>query len=506
MRSRTGPPNSSYTGTPSAFALMSKSAFSIAPIACWTMPPLAWRRIAYSSATTASYARGSLPSTTGARCSIADVTPLPPNDSLYSLHPIRPSSVLILRKSKLRFPASACRHSNPVILMAAPPLSDRQHATRDLAFGQRPERVIDLFQRIGPGHQLVQLQSAGLVQRDQSRDVDVRSRRPVHRADHHLLGHQHARIEIDRSAVRRMADEYRDAALAGAFDALAERLAGQPDRLERIVDAGSAGDLPDPLHRIALRRVDRVRGAERPRHGQLVVPQIDCDDRGGAGEHRTLDAVETDAAAAEYGDRGARLHPGGVDHRADPGEDATADQGGLLQGNRLIDSDHDVLGDHRLGAERTKPQELPHRAIAAANARERALVRQLVAQVRITLLAHLAEAAVALPRQHHVVADGDAAHGSPDLLDHAGAFVPQNARDRNVRPLAFHDVPVRVTDAAGCEPHPDVLGPELGRIELLDLKRRVRLVEDGGFHSSCSICAKTSRACLKAELAAGTPQ
>jgi len=29
-----------------ALALMSSSAFSIAPIACWTMPPLAWRRIA----------------------------------------------------------------------------------------------------------------------------------------------------------------------------------------------------------------------------------------------------------------------------------------------------------------------------------------------------------------------------------------------------------------------------------------------------------------------------
>ena len=42
-RSRTGPPNSSYTGTPSARALTSSSAFSMAPIACWITPP---RRLA----------------------------------------------------------------------------------------------------------------------------------------------------------------------------------------------------------------------------------------------------------------------------------------------------------------------------------------------------------------------------------------------------------------------------------------------------------------------------
>src|SRR6185503_10540031 len=45
-------------------------------------------------------------------------TPRPPKDSLYSLQPTSPLSAVILRKSKLRCPASACRCSTAVIFMA----------------------------------------------------------------------------------------------------------------------------------------------------------------------------------------------------------------------------------------------------------------------------------------------------------------------------------------------------------------------------------------------------
>ena len=44
-------------------------------------------------------------------------TPRPPNDSLYSLQPTRPLSVVIFRKSKLRPPASAWRCSTLAIFM-----------------------------------------------------------------------------------------------------------------------------------------------------------------------------------------------------------------------------------------------------------------------------------------------------------------------------------------------------------------------------------------------------
>jgi hypothetical protein len=83
----------------SARAFTSSSAFSIAPIACWTAPPDACRRSAYISATCASYARASFPISAGASRSMIVVTPEPPNDSLYSLHPTTPPSVVIFRKS-----------------------------------------------------------------------------------------------------------------------------------------------------------------------------------------------------------------------------------------------------------------------------------------------------------------------------------------------------------------------------------------------------------------------
>ncbi len=44
-----GPPNSSYTGTPSAFPFRSSSAFSIPPIAFWITPPGLWRVARYRS-------------------------------------------------------------------------------------------------------------------------------------------------------------------------------------------------------------------------------------------------------------------------------------------------------------------------------------------------------------------------------------------------------------------------------------------------------------------------
>ena len=103
----------------------------MAPMACWITPPAAWRRTAYSRATCASQARGSLPMSSGASPSMTAETPRPPKDSLYSLQPTSPSSVVILRKSRLRQPPSACSDSIFVIFMASPgddvPLRDEQH-------------------------------------------------------------------------------------------------------------------------------------------------------------------------------------------------------------------------------------------------------------------------------------------------------------------------------------------------------------------------------------------
>src|SRR5262249_49002980 len=76
--------------------LRSINAFSRAPMAWRTIPPAAGRRSACMTATCASKGRGSLPISVGPSRSIADVTPRPPKDSLYSLQPTRPVSAVTL--------------------------------------------------------------------------------------------------------------------------------------------------------------------------------------------------------------------------------------------------------------------------------------------------------------------------------------------------------------------------------------------------------------------------
>src|SRR5204863_1419460 len=100
------------------------------------------------------------------------------------------------------------------------------------------------------------------------------------------------------------------------------------------------------------------------------------DDALGAGDARALDHREADAAATEHGDARARLHPGGVEHRADAGGDAAADERRALERNLGIDLDQVLGGDGgvlRHGAAAGKDAE--RRAAAVVHAR-RALERR----------------------------------------------------------------------------------------------------------------------------------
>jgi len=74
-RSRTGPPNSSYTGTPSALALMSHNASSMPAIAFAAMPPALWRAMRYMSWYRISTGRGSFPTRIAAKSPTVATTP-----------------------------------------------------------------------------------------------------------------------------------------------------------------------------------------------------------------------------------------------------------------------------------------------------------------------------------------------------------------------------------------------------------------------------------------------
>src|SRR5438552_5618174 len=229
---------------PRAFALMSSNAFSIAPIACCAMPPDDCRRIANMNATSASYARGSLPMIDGASRSITADTPGPPNDSLYSLQPTSPASVVIFRKSKLRWPASAWSDSTLVIFML-PASNDGDRFDLDYVVGMRergepdhrrrrpflaPELVTNLAERRP-------LADVGEIRRD----LDDIGERAARRFDLRFHGAEHgARLALEVAGMRGLAvlvvrdlpGEEDDRLRAGDLEALG--VAG------RIEDAGGA--------------------------------------------------------------------------------------------------------------------------------------------------------------------------------------------------------------------------------------------------------------------------
>src|SRR5262245_3527855 len=128
----------------------------------------------------ASQARASLPITSGATPSMTADTPRPPNDSLYSLQPTRPSSLVRLRKSKLRWPASACRCSTLAIFMGSLPAAAEDAEDPGVVEGQLAQGVVPSRGAAVAGRHvgLEQQRRVAVVQRAQARHP--LGRLPVH--------------------------------------------------------------------------------------------------------------------------------------------------------------------------------------------------------------------------------------------------------------------------------------------------------------------------------------
>ena len=76
--------------------------------------------------------------------------------------------------------------------------------------------------------------------------------------------------------------------------------AGDPRRLERMVDAMPSGQRQDLLDETVLVGGDeQVRRSETARPGKRVRVAVDGDDESGAGQPRALDDVEANSAAAD---------------------------------------------------------------------------------------------------------------------------------------------------------------------------------------------------------------
>src|SRR5260370_466187 len=254
MRSRTGPPSISYTGMPSARALTSSKAFSMAAMACWITPPDDWRLTAYMCATCASQARGSLPMTAGASLSITADRPGPPKVSLYSLQPTRPVSVVSLRKSKLRVPASQCSDSILAIFIGACPPSPESNGDAGRQQVQRrgkcrvsatpPWSRASLCSRAPPSGTIYGVRSGDPSGGGGLQVVELPTAAGAHRGQ---VGGEHDEVE---AALDRPGGEGRARAVHARLDAVLVR---------RVADAVAGRQ----VHRIAL--VGTGRQAQRER-------------------------------------------------------------------------------------------------------------------------------------------------------------------------------------------------------------------------------------------------
>ena len=250
-----------------------------------------------------------------------------------------------------------------------------------------------------------------------------------------------------------------------------------------MVDA-AAGELLDLRDGVALAGVDQVGGTERLGQLQLGLDPVDGDDAPGAGDGRTLDAVQPDAAAPDDRDRLARLDPGGAEDGAEAGHDATSDQSGPVERHVLVDLHQAVLVGEDLLGEARQVEELPHRlAVLGQPLRpgRSPLGVGRRAQGRAARQALLTVAAEHRQAGDHVVAGLDVADLIADRLDDARGLVPQHARGR-VDVLALGEVKVAVAHAGGRGAHEHLMGTGLVDGDVLDLELAGNGPEYGGFH------------------------
>jgi hypothetical protein len=209
--------------------------------------------------------------------------------------------------------------------------------------------------------------------------------------------------------------------------------------------------------------------------------------RDGLGLARALHDREADAAEAEHRDRIARLHLGGVVHRADAGGNAAAEQAdlfGLRFGMNLRQRD---FGDHGVFAEGAAAHVVVQRLAVVRKARSPVRHHALAlgrahgdAQVGLAGFAEQALAAFGGVQRDHVVAGHDAGHAFADLDHDARAFMPEHDRKQAFRIVAAEREGIGMADAGVGDLDQHLALARRRDIDLDDLQRLPGFKGDGG--------------------------
>ena len=261
----------------------------------------------------------------------------------------------------------------------------------------------------------------------------------------------------------------------------------QPDGLEGVVHS-VVRQVPDSLHHVAAGSVNDIGGAKLPGHGQLGFHRVHGDDAQGAGQGRSLDAVQAHAAAAHDAHRAARLHLRRVQHRAEAGGGAAPDEGQAVHGHVVPHLDAGVLVDQ-------------HRLSVGAKLRHLSYAFPVLSQTRrLVGTAHYVGAGAqdGLPPQAELAmaAENGQAHNHrvsrlqvKDLVAHrfyrTGGFVAQDGRLGDVV-TAFNVVQVAVADAAGPGANQHLPRARGIHLHLFHLQGHIHFTQNGCFHSRTS--------------------
>ena len=282
-----------------------------------------------------------------------------------------------------------------------------------------------------------------------------------------------------------------DHALAPALVCAFQRGAHQlhvADALEAVVDA-TVGHFDDHFldRLVVILRVNEISCAQFTGYIELGRVDVDGNDAAGLGHLRTDDRRQTDAAEAEHRHGGALFHLGGVEHGADAGGDAAAEQADLLQRRFLGDHrqgdfrQHGVFGEgraahvvvDRLAVVAEARGAVGHQALALGGAHR-------AAQVGLAGFAEFALAAFGGVQRDHVVADLDRGHALAHRLDDAAAFVAEDRREHALGVGAGQGVGIGMAHAGGDDAHQHFTGLGRRHVHFDDLQRLVGGKGHGG--------------------------
>src|SRR5215467_14398128 len=369
-----------------------------------------------------------------------------------------------------------------------PALVEHHHAAGDLARRECLEAVVDLVERVGAAHELVELEPALEIELDETREVDGRAHRAVHGALQRLLLERH-HVGRDGGAHGHggHAHDHRHAAGPDGVEDL-ERGLLAADGVERVVDAAAFRQLVHPLHDVVLLAVHGVGRPELLGVAELVVEEIASHDHARAGQPRALHHVEPDAATADHEHGGARLHARARGDRAYSGGHAAAHERGLGPRHLLANGHQHFRGtDHRLreGADARHLVHVLGLVTEAVAAVEHGPAHRLVSVTEDGAPEGAVEAAATLRTEGEddVVARLHVLHAGRHLLHDTRRLVPEN-HGQGKLPVAVHDVPVAVAHPGRLDAHARFPRLRSLLLEVHDSEWGVGLVEDGGSHGS----------------------